>query len=89
MHLASRRDGRGLAQLMSELGKLEGLHWMRILYAYPSYFSDELIDEIANNPKVCVGLLEGGSAQLAGGCAPVRWGGGTGMLHAYPRRLKQ
>ena len=38
---------------MAELGKLEGLHWIRILYAYPSYFSEDLIDEIANNPKVC------------------------------------
>ena len=27
-------------------------HWIRILYAYPSYFSDDLIDEIATNPKV-------------------------------------
>ena len=25
---------------------------MRILYAYPSYFTDDLVDEIANNPKV-------------------------------------
>ena len=47
-----RRDGKGLAQLMHELGKLEGLQWMRILYAYPSYFTETLIDEIANNPKV-------------------------------------
>jgi tRNA A37 methylthiotransferase MiaB len=47
-----RRDGKGLAELMRELAKLEGLHWMRILYAYPSYFTDELIDEIANNAKV-------------------------------------
>lgn len=47
-----RRDGKGLAELMAELGKLEGLEWMRILYAYPSYFSDELINEIAHNPKV-------------------------------------
>lgn len=48
-----RRDGKGLAQLMRELSKLEGLHWMRILYGYPSYFHDELIEEIATNPKVC------------------------------------
>lgn len=47
-----RRDGKGLAQLMHELGKLEGLQWMRILYAYPSYFTEDLIDEIATNPKV-------------------------------------
>jgi ribosomal protein S12 methylthiotransferase len=38
---------------LAELAKLDGLHWMRILYAYPSYFSEELIDEIANNDKVC------------------------------------
>lgn len=48
-----RRDGKGLAELLRELGKLEGLHWMRILYAYPSYFTDELVQEIATNPKVC------------------------------------
>ncbi|KAK9906450.1 hypothetical protein WJX75_002013 [Coccomyxa subellipsoidea] len=48
-----RKDGNSLAELMAELGKLEGLHWMRILYAYPSYFSEALIDEIACNPKVC------------------------------------
>ena len=38
-------------QLMRELGKLEGLRWIRILYAYPSYFTEELVDEIASNPK--------------------------------------
>jgi len=48
-----RRDGKGLAELMRELGKLEGLRWMRILYAYPSYFTEELVEEIATNPKVC------------------------------------
>jgi hypothetical protein len=30
---ACRRDGRNLALLMRELAKLEGLHWIRILYA--------------------------------------------------------
>lgn len=50
--LLFRRDGRGLAQLLRELAQLPGLRWMRILYAYPSYFDDELIQEIGNNPKV-------------------------------------
>lgn len=59
-----RRDGKGLAQLMHELGKLEGLQWMRILYAYPSYFTDDLIDEIASNPKVSCNL------QLSSYCMP-------------------
>jgi ribosomal protein S12 methylthiotransferase len=36
-----RKDGKGLAQLMRQLSQLEGLQWIRILYAYPSYFTDE------------------------------------------------
>lgn len=47
-----RRDGKHLAQLLRELAKLEGLQWIRLLYCYPSYFSDELIEEIAVNDKV-------------------------------------
>lgn len=47
-----RRDGRNLAHLLRALGEIEGLKWIRLLYCYPSYFNDELIDEIANNPKV-------------------------------------
>ena len=38
--------------MLRELGKLEGLRWVRLLYCYPSYFTEELIDEIVNNPKV-------------------------------------
>lgn len=48
-----RRDGKGLAELLRALGELEGLKWIRILYAYPSYFTEELVDEIVNNDKVC------------------------------------
>lgn len=47
-----RRDGKGLAELLRELGEIPGIAWLRILYAYPSYFTDELIEEIAVNPKV-------------------------------------
>ncbi|MEO2193547.1 MAG: hypothetical protein ABGY24_13965 [bacterium] len=34
-YLDRPRDGRNLALLLRELGKIEGLHWIRILYAYP------------------------------------------------------
>jgi len=47
------KDGHRLAELLRDLRKLEGLRWIRVLYAYPSYFTDSLIDEIATNPKVC------------------------------------
>ena len=43
---------RCLAQLCRELAKLEGVEWIRLHYLYPDQFDDELIDEIASNPKV-------------------------------------
>ncbi len=42
-----------LTELLKELVKLEGEFWIRILYCYPRYFTDELIDVIANEPKIC------------------------------------
>lgn len=42
-----------LALLLSELGKIEKLRWIRVLYFYPDEIDDMLIEEIARNPKVC------------------------------------
>ncbi len=44
---------KSLHVLLRELGKIDGIHWIRILYCYPEEIYDELIDEIASNPKVC------------------------------------
>ena len=41
-----------LVELLHELVKTDA-HWIRILYAYPRRFSDELIDLIAREPKIC------------------------------------
>ena len=41
-----------LPQLLEELNKLEGEFWIRIMYAYPSQMTDELIDAIASLEKV-------------------------------------
>ena len=41
-----------LPKLLEELNKIEELSWIRIMYAYPSQMSDELIDAIANLDKV-------------------------------------
>ena len=42
-----------LVELLRELVNVEKIHWIRILYAYPRRFSDELIDLIAAEPKIC------------------------------------
>jgi ribosomal protein S12 methylthiotransferase len=41
-----------LADLLRELDQVDGLDWIRILYAYPMYFTDELIDVIAGAQKI-------------------------------------
>ena len=42
-----------LPKLIDELSEIEGIEWIRILYAYPEEIDDELIKVIKNNDKVC------------------------------------
>lgn len=41
-----------LGELMAELSKIEELHWIRALYAYPSQVDDAFIDAITTAPRV-------------------------------------
>ena len=43
---------QALPKLLEELNKIENLSWIRIMYAYPSQMTDELIDAIAKLDKV-------------------------------------
>ena len=43
---------RNLAGLLSKLSEINGIEWIRLLYAYPSHFPKDLINVIAENPKV-------------------------------------
>lgn len=43
---------RLLPELLRELCKIDGLHWIRVHYVYPDEIDDELIDVIANEPKI-------------------------------------
>ena len=42
-----------LPQLLFLLSEISKLEWIRLLYTHPAHFSDELIEQIASNPKVC------------------------------------
>lgn len=44
---------KSLPKLLHNLGLIEGLEWIRILYCYPEEINDELIEVIKNEPKVC------------------------------------
>lgn len=43
---------QALPELLEELNKIENLSWIRIMYAYPTQMTDELIDAIAKLDKV-------------------------------------
>ena len=46
-------DGESLEALIDELSKLEGLSWIRLLYAYPDGIRDSLIRILRDDEKVC------------------------------------
>ena len=42
-----------LSELLEKLCKIEGFKWIRFLYAYPESITDELIETVKNNDKIC------------------------------------
>ncbi|MDY3973138.1 30S ribosomal protein S12 methylthiotransferase RimO [uncultured Veillonella sp.] len=42
-----------LVDLLKALVKVEGIQWYRLLYLYPKYFTDDLLDFIVQEPKIC------------------------------------
>lgn len=46
-------DGFMLPELLNRVSEVPGIEWVRLHYAYPGFFTDELIDTMADNPKIC------------------------------------
>ena len=44
---------KALPELLNKISAIDGIRWIRILYAYPEEITDELIDCMASNPKIC------------------------------------
>ncbi len=42
-----------LADLIEAISKVDGIEWIKLHYAYPTNFPMDVLDVIANNPKVC------------------------------------
>ena len=42
-----------LAALLRRVAAVEGIDWIRLLYCYPNYVSGELLETIAEEPKIC------------------------------------
>ena len=41
-----------LTELLTQLEQVEGIQWIRLMYLYPMYFGDELIEKIATSQKI-------------------------------------
>ncbi len=44
---------KSLLELLCKLSEIDGIEWIRVLYAYPEEVTDELIDVMSTNPKIC------------------------------------
>lgn len=44
---------RRLADLIREIAKIEGIQWIRLHYAYPNGFPEDVLEVMASEPKVC------------------------------------
>ncbi|TNF31682.1 MAG: 30S ribosomal protein S12 methylthiotransferase RimO [Bacteroidetes bacterium] len=44
---------RRLADLLTELCKVEGIEWIRLHYAFPTGFPEDVLDVMAREPKIC------------------------------------
>ncbi len=44
---------RALAELLYRLSEVDGIEWIRIHYSYPADFPEDVLEEMASNPKIC------------------------------------
>jgi ribosomal protein S12 methylthiotransferase len=44
---------RNLAQLLEKLSEVDGIEWLRLHYAFPTGFPEDILDVMAANPKIC------------------------------------
>jgi ribosomal protein S12 methylthiotransferase len=44
---------RRLAELLTELSKVEGIEWIRLHYAFPAGFPEDVLEVMAKEPKIC------------------------------------
>lgn len=42
-----------LVALIEKLSRINGIEWIRLMYVYPAFWTDEMIELFATNPKVC------------------------------------
>jgi ribosomal protein S12 methylthiotransferase len=49
---ADLANGIGLPELLTSLGEINGLEWIRLMYLHPSHLNDNIINVVAREPKI-------------------------------------
>src|SRR5439155_3265655 len=79
----------GLAHLLEALARVEGVHWLRFLYVYPTMTSDHLLDVVASHPNICkyvdMPLQHASASQLRA----MRRGGSRATLTRLVERIRR
>lgn len=79
----------GLASLLRELTRVDGIEWVRVMYAYPTHVSDAFLDVMADEPKA-VKYLDIPLQHAAGGVLKrMRRGGTRAMLEKLLDRARR
>lgn len=88
-HDLGMRDG--LALLLRRLGRIDGVRWIRVMYAYPATMSDAILDAIASEDKVAkyvdMPLQHASDAVLKRMRRPTGRGHLLGMVERVRRRV--
>jgi ribosomal protein S12 methylthiotransferase len=81
----------GLAYLLRRLARIEGIHWIRVMYAYPQTLSDPILDAMASEEKVAryvdIPLQHASDAVLRRMKRPTGRGNLLGMLERIRERV--
>jgi ribosomal protein S12 methylthiotransferase len=78
-----------LPELIRRVCRVEGVHWVRVLYCYPERITDELIQTMAQEPKVCKYIdipVQHGSGKVL---REMNRTGDTGTILEVVRRIRE
>ena len=84
-----RGDRQGLAHLLRRLGEVDGIEWVRFLYAYPNNIYDELLDALREVPQACKYIdvpLQHASKKML---SLMKRGGNRGSLLRLVERIRE
>ena len=76
-----------LPELLAELSKVDGIHWIRLFYCYPSRVNRGVIEAVAYTPKVChyidMPLQHADNTMLRAMRRPMTYNGYIGLFKAF------